>query len=164
MKLAENMKKIDDMGWHLNENFPKDCPKEAAATHMAMFLGWIIDNHKESDVLKEIAGDDLEKFRKRDIPLNHIILNYCEKLYGEFLNNDAEKFAKIYYEDFYLSDYKTLLDKKDQNVFDMPATWEKYEQVERLIEQRYQEWKNKKFLLKKGYQQRKNTIFYSLLM
>lgn len=158
------MNKIDDMSWHLDEDFPKDLSEEAAATPMAMFLGWVIDNHKESAELKKIAGDDLEKFRRREIPLNSIILNYGEKLYREFMDDDSAQFAKKYYDNFYLNDYKTLCDEKDKSLFYMPASWEKYEQVKALIEKRYQDWKNKKNLPKKTYEQRKNAIFYAALM
>ncbi len=158
------MKKIDDMSWHLDEDFPKNLLLEAAATHMAMFLGWVIDNHKENHKLKQVAGDDLEKFRQRKVPLNYIILNYSEKFYKEFLDDDSARFTKVYYENFYLNDYKTLLDEKDKPLFYMPDSWEKYEQVKILIEQRYQEWKKKKRLPKKTYAQRKNAIIYTLLM
>ncbi len=157
------MEKIDDMTWHLDENFPKDLPEEAAATHMSMFLGWVIDNHKQSDKLKDIIGDDLEKFRQREISLNFLTLNYCEKLYEEYLTVEAAQFTKKYYDDFYLKDYQTCLDEKGKSLFHMPATWEKYEQVKILIEQRYQDWKNKKPSLKKYMSKEKMLHFMRLL-
>ncbi len=159
------MSKIDDMGWHLGDDFPCDLPAEAAATPMAMFLGWVIDNHKESHELIEVIGnEELEMFRRRELPLNSLILNTAEKLYDDYFNDEAKKFAKAYYEHLYFDDYKKLLDRPDESLYSMPASWEKYELVKKRIEQRYKEWKNKKLPQNKPSQSLMSSFFFAALM
>ncbi|MFV0322741.1 MAG: hypothetical protein ACK5LE_10240 [Alphaproteobacteria bacterium] len=88
-------------------------------------------------------------FCKRKIPLHHIISHYAEKLYTSDLNEEASDFALAYYDRYISDDYVTFLDNNDETLFHMPATWERYEQVKKIIDQRYQEWKKGDFLKKK---------------
>ena len=55
--------KYDDASWHYDGNFPADLPDEAGATHIGMFLCWIIMRRMEGDFLKEQSTSALEGVR-----------------------------------------------------------------------------------------------------
>ncbi|EPZ53325.1 hypothetical protein H477_5088 [[Clostridium] sordellii ATCC 9714] len=51
---------IDSMDWHYRDNYPDNLDKLHAATHIGIFLGWIIENNLESEFLKNILKEDIE--------------------------------------------------------------------------------------------------------
>ncbi len=135
--------KYDDYKWHIGDDFPKDLHKKAALIHIGMFMGWIIDNHLEGDLLRENFKNELEKFRKREITGAKFIELCCDfKLVSDDLNEEANEFAKNYYaSDDYIDDYIELSDDENETIFHEPDTWEKYDSISKLIQKRYEEWK-----------------------
>ena len=51
--------KYDDASWHYGGDFPADLPQAAGATHIGMFLAWLIRNDYASQELIEEAEDRL---------------------------------------------------------------------------------------------------------
>ncbi|MEG1131982.1 MAG: hypothetical protein RSD77_06670 [Romboutsia sp.] len=43
---------IDCMEWHYRDSYPEGLDKIHAATHMGIFIAWIIENNLESEILK----------------------------------------------------------------------------------------------------------------
>ncbi|MDO6811275.1 hypothetical protein Q4603_21845 [Zobellia galactanivorans] len=57
------------------------------------------------------------------------------------MNEHANKFAEFYYgSDDYFDDYIDLSDDANETVFHEPDTWEKYEIVKKMIDEKYEEW------------------------
>jgi hypothetical protein len=79
--------KYDDYKWHLNDAFPKDLDEDRALTHIGMFIGWVIDNGLESELLKENFNRELQNFRQRKITGSQFIALCCDyKLISDDLN------------------------------------------------------------------------------
>ena len=134
--------KYDDYRWHIAEDYPTDLPKEAAVTHMGMFMGWVLDKGFEGDILKERFSENIDKFRKRQITgAKFLELSSDFRLVSEDLNDEANKFAEFYYaSDDYFDDYIDLSDDNSETIFHEPDTWAKYEIIKKMIEEKYEEW------------------------
>ncbi|MBP6115904.1 MAG: hypothetical protein KBC57_12760 [Neisseriaceae bacterium] len=140
---------IDCAQWHYEEDFPHNLPQSQASTHIGMFLGWIIMNRLESDVLAEHLAEDLAKVRARTLSGRDFLLNLAE---GQFLSDDLSPtglaFTQAYYQDEaqegygqYMVDYYTAL-----NVLKLPSlyhvldSWHQYDLVAKHIDAAYAAW------------------------
>lgn len=57
--------KYDDAGWHSGGDFPSDLPAEAGATHIGMYLAWLLLQGMASEELAEDAEEDLQALLER---------------------------------------------------------------------------------------------------
>lgn len=138
--------KYDDIKWHLNAEYPKELESNRALTHIGMFMGWVIDKGFEGALLQKHFSKELQEFRDRKIT-GAKFLELCSdnKLVSEDLNAEANKFAEEYYaSDKYIDDYVDLSDDNNETIFHEPDSWEKYEEVKKVINKRYEEWKQSK--------------------
>lgn len=138
--------KYDDYKWHINENFPKDLEESRALTHIGMFMGWVIDNDLESELLKENFSRELQDFKQRKITGSQFIALCCDyKLISDDLNEEANLFAEDYYAtDKYFDDYANASDDSNETIFHEEDIWENYRKIQKIIDKRYKKWKNKK--------------------
>lgn len=141
---------IDSMDWHYRDNYPDNLDKVHAATHIGIFLGWIIENNLESEILKNILKEDIGKFKKRKITGRQIFLNKCNRVLDDkFIDKRALEFTLGYYlssrEDYcqYIADYNEVF--KDYNLnssYEVEDIWENYYKVFSIIDKRYNYYKN----------------------
>jgi hypothetical protein len=61
--------KYDDASWHYGGDFPKGLPQKAGATHIGMFLAWMILNGLSSEELME--EDDVLDLKIRKSPVRN---------------------------------------------------------------------------------------------
>ena len=80
--------------------------------------------NNESDSRKS-----LEKVRKRKMTGRDFLIQECdEKLWDEDFNDEANGFAKDYYEaNSYLEDYKKILKANLPTLYHVEDTWENYD-------------------------------------
>lgn len=132
----------DDYRWYITNDFPEDLPKEAALTHMGMFMGWVLDNGFEGDLIKEHFSENIEKFKQREITgAKFLEISSDSRLISQNLNDHANKFAEFYYgSNDYLNDYTDSSDDANETIFHEPDIWEKYEIVKKIIDEKYEEW------------------------
>lgn len=131
--------KYDDASWHYNGEFPSDLPEEAGATHAGMFLAWAI--------LSGLADDELdaEPVTSRSTTPGAYFLQQCDgKLIDEDLNNEGNAFALAYLDleqGSYFADYESQLGSGLPTLYHVPDTWETYERLKPLLDQRLMEWR-----------------------
>ncbi len=137
--------KYDDLKWHINDEYPSDVPQENALIHSGMFMGWVLDNELESDMLRKNFSQEIQDFRNRKITGAKFLELCCDsKLTSDDLSKKANVFAEYYYAtDDYIDDYVDISDDNNETIFHEPNTWEKYNQVYEIIQQRYLEYTNK---------------------
>lgn len=149
------MAKYDSASWHYDgEGYPKDLPNENASTHIGMFLTWCIDHDLISEEQTDDFGEDIENVKKRILTGAEYLIQNCDEKFTTFdlvqLGND---FAKAYYARkektaaakyaSYFEDYEKVFSKAGP-VFDFYSvanTWENYNLLKPLIDQRFEEWK-----------------------
>jgi hypothetical protein len=155
------MAKYDDASWHYGGDYPKDLPNESAATHIGMFLQWLIENDLISAEFKEIANDEIRQVKEREISGAELLINVCdEALIDDDLNELGANFAIDYYNNetefskqyaSFTDDYaKVFDDKAERNGFEYKSiyhvenTFENYDLLKPIIDKRFEQWKKYK--------------------
>jgi hypothetical protein len=144
------MAKYDDASWHYGGDYPEDLPNENAATHIGMFMAWCIENDLMSEEQKEESGEDLQKVIDHKMTGAKFLINNCdEKFIDEDLSELGNDFTKAYYENdakfakkysSYDDDFAFIFDEYETS-YHVEDTWENYERIKKVIDQRFQEWK-----------------------
>ncbi len=140
---------IDCMDWHYRDNYTEGLDKVHAATHIGIFIAWIIENNLESEVLRKNSYNDIHNLRARKITGREFFLNNCNKIFQDkFIDKKALEFTLGYYlssrEDYcqYIADYNEVF--KNDNInssYEVKDIWENYYRVFSIIDKRYNDWK-----------------------
>jgi hypothetical protein len=133
--------KYDDASWHYGGDFPKELPEQNGATHIGMFLAWIIEYDLVSDELRDDAGADIARVKRRKMTGAQFLMAVCdEKLSSLDLSTEGNRFAKAYFMKKYMEDYADLFEAKLASLYELPDTWENYDRLRPVIERRYAAW------------------------
>jgi hypothetical protein len=136
---------IDRADWHYDGDFPTDLPIENGATHIGMYLTWIIKNNLQSEFLDEEMPEAINDLRKRKISGRDFLLDYCdEKFTEEELSEEGLAFTEDYYSEDYISDYEATLADGLASIYYVENSWENYDKIAPAISKRFNEWKKKK--------------------
>ena len=136
---------IDRADWHYGGDFPNDLPIENGATHIGMYLTWIIKNNLQSEFLDEEMPEAINDLRKRKISGRDFLLDYCdEKFTEEELSEEGLAFTEDYYSEDYISDYEATLADGLASIYYVENSWENYDKIAPAISKRFNEWKKKK--------------------
>jgi hypothetical protein len=133
--------KYDDASWHYGGDFPKGLPNENGATHIGMFLSWIIERDLLSDELREDAAAELARVKRRKMTGAQFLLAVCdEKLSSNDLSPEGNRFAKAYFMKEYLEDYADLFEPKLSSLYELADTWKNYDRLRPILEDRFAKW------------------------
>ena len=137
--------KYDDASWHYEGDFPEDLPPSAGATHIGMFFAWALLADLGGELHTEELPDGLLRLRNRDVtPGQHFIDACDQKLTDEDLNDEGNTFALAYFDSDqaeYLKDYESALAQNLPNVYHIGDTWDNFEKLKPILDQRFSEWK-----------------------
>ncbi len=143
--------KYDDASWHYGaDDFAKDLPVEAGATHIAMFAMWAWSNGLAGPLITEDTPEALDALRSRSMTPAELFLQYSDgKLIDEDLNEEANAFARAYYLDGtdsgrlgeYVTDFEAL-SLGLPSVYHAPNTWETFDNFAPTISRRFEDWRN----------------------
>lgn len=140
------MPKYDDASWHYGaDNFPKQLPQEAGATHTGMFVAWALLSGLAGSIHIEDFPDDIPKLQKRLVTPGAFFYEACDgKFTDEDLNDEGNSYASSYF-DFekgqYLKDYETLLGSEVEDLYSVEDTWANFDRLKPLLDQRFNEWR-----------------------
>ena len=141
--------KYDDASWYLAEDYPADLPQENAFIHLAAMMNWLIlhDMVSFDDYVMEEAQSYLDDIRSRQATPLAIMLEICDGVLisGDF-TDEGNAFLGAYYTNYYIDDYP----RRFGEGFQAPDTWEHYDEVAAMIDQRYDEWKTTGRLQRQG--------------
>ena len=142
------MSYVDRADWHyLGQGFPEGGPQESAATHIGMYLAWVINNNLIGEFHLEESQSSIEEVKKRKITGRTFLINECDsKLSAQDLNDEALDFTDYYYGQGgnvqqYLYDYAEMFIHEPMTFYDVEDTWENYEKIREVIDERYNSWK-----------------------
>jgi len=138
--------KYDDASWHSGGDFPADLPPEAGATHIGMFVAWALLHGLAGDIHILEFPEPLARLRERKITPGHFFLDACDgKFTDEDLSELGNRFAEHYYEHedtlgHYFADYAATVGIEPPSIYNVPDTWETYEQLAPIVQRRFEEW------------------------
>lgn len=143
-KSKEKSVKYDDVDWHTGGDFPKELDVGAARTHIGLFLAWAVSQGLESEVLRAHYSNKLQDLRAGRLKGTDVLEKCCDdKLTNDDLSEIGNAFVRSYYESHYLDDYVDLPDDELPTIYHELETPEKYLQVSKMLDKRYQEWRVK---------------------
>lgn len=137
-------KVYDKVAWYGDE-----CPDDAgigAYVPFGMLLGWLIEHQLVSEdfAVAEDLEAACEKFKNRRITGPEF---YCELMDGvltdDDLSDEGNRFVKWYINHYYGDFIDTLCGGFDERHFRIDDTWENYERISKVIDNRFDSWKRK---------------------
>jgi hypothetical protein len=139
--------KYDDASWHYGGNFPKDLPIGAGATHTGMFVAWALLSGLAGDIFIHDFPNEIPKLVSRSVTPGAFFLQWCDgKFTDEDLSDEGNRFAQAYF-DFqngkYLADYELTLGGGLVDLYHVMDTWENFERLKPVLDQRFAEWRTK---------------------
>ena len=138
--------KYDDASWHYGGDFPADLPQAAGATHIGMFLAWLIRNDYASQELIEEAEEEIELLKSEKLSGAQFLMRVLdEKFTDQELNEEGNAFAVAYYlgEDHdsrFVDDYFEEFGVDEQTMYGVSDDWEQFHRIAPKINARYQAW------------------------
>lgn len=155
------MGKYDDASWHYGGEYPENLSNENASTHIGMFLTWCINNDLLSEEVNEDAADETERVKRKEMTGAEFLIDVCDEKFSDHdLNEQGNQFARDYYTDdtnfakkynSFNDDYSAVFDKKAEehnfeyeSFYHVEDTFENYELIKPVIDQRFEEWKEYK--------------------
>lgn len=138
--------KYDDAAWHYDGEFPVDLPNEAGATHIGMFLAWMLLHGFGSLVHAEQSCQSLQKLKNREITgRESLFKEWNEKFTDEDLNAEGNLFAQYYYNGDgkvcqYLDDYDNALCANLESMYHVEDSLENYDKLASYIDAAYRHW------------------------
>lgn len=138
--------KYDDASWHYGaDNFPKDLPDEAGATHIGMFVAWALLSGLGSSQIEEDSPDLLEQLRARKITPGAFFMKACDgKFTDEELNQTGQAFTEDYFDmeaGEYIEDYEELFAEDVDSIYEIEDSWSHYDQLKPILDERLADWK-----------------------
>jgi len=140
--------KYDDASWHYGGDFPADLPREAGATHIAMFVAWAVLNGLASDYHTVDSAEQLAKLRAREVTPGAWFIGICdEKFTDEEQNDEGNAFAASYYGEggsygSYLKDYCDAFPDVS-SAYSVDDSWISFDALAPTIAGRLQAWRRK---------------------
>ena len=137
--------KYDDASWHFDaDDFPKDLPQLAGATHIGMFVAWAVFNELMSDEFATDFSEQVQELKSRLITPGQFVWEFMEGKFSEYdLSEKGRVFAKNYYTtkdvNNYLAIYELKIKANLVSEYLIPDTWETYEKVSAIINEAYQQ-------------------------
>lgn len=135
--------KFDDWDWHIGTALPPGVPDLQGSVHIGMFLGWILDSVRESEILQQYSISEIDAFRRRVMTGSEVLRNACD---GKLTDDDVEPsiigFVVAYYgSDQYIEDYESVISDGLESPYLVCDEWIVFDKVKRMIDARFREWR-----------------------
>ena len=122
-----------------------DLPNEVGATHIGMFMAWLIIHNLVSEDLQEEAAEEIEKVKSREITGRDFVVDICDcKLFDEELNEEGNGFDIWYYEKNYIEDYCQVFEITGDATVEFCSVednWENFDKLAPVLDKRFEDWK-----------------------
>ena len=133
----------DRADWHYGGDFPDDVPNENGATHIGIYLGWVIKRGLVGELHVEESVEALEAVRSGRSDGRTFLIEECdEKFTDEDLSDVGKRFTDSYYDETYNDDYIDTLDTDDaETAYHYENSPENQALMEAVLDQRFEEWR-----------------------
>src|SRR5678815_4758133 len=90
--------KYDDASWHSDGDFPADLAPEAGATHIGMYVAWLLLQGMAGEELVDDMKDELHALTQRTMTPGQFLLVCDGKFLDDMVNDEANAFTLEYYQ------------------------------------------------------------------
>ncbi|PJL65723.1 hypothetical protein B9Y61_17910 [Stenotrophomonas maltophilia] len=135
--------KYDDASWHSDGDFPAELPPEAGATHIGMYVAWLLLRGMAGEELADDMQEELRSLTRRAMTSGQFLLVCDGKFLDEMINDEANAFTLEYYQAddcLYPDDYIELLADDLPSLYHVADTWENFDRLAPVIAQRFAAW------------------------
>ncbi len=132
---------FDKAKWHSEGNYPAGIPKENALNHIGYFLAWMADRNMMSEQFKDDFSSELEDYRSGKITGPQLLGILDGVIDSEMFTDEGNRFAKYYYDDFYLSDYERVFPKVN-TLYEVSDTKDNFQTISKEISKAFAKWKS----------------------
>jgi len=137
--------KYDDAEYYFL-NFETDAlPNEAGATHIGMFMAWMILHELISEEHRNYSGEALAQVKARRMTGATFVIDQLDcKVLDDDLSDAGNAFAASYYESQYAHDYMDTFGVDDSTAdrfCSVEDSWDNFDKLARVIDRRFDAWK-----------------------
>lgn len=136
----EQMAAYDKAKWHYDGNFPRWRRKRQAFVHTGFFLAWLADRSLVSDLIASESADRIAALRDRRGQPGDLYAEWDGVLVPEMLNEEANAFARAYYEQRFFDDYESVF--PEGNNYKVRGSWQNYDRLAPLLDVRLADWRS----------------------
>jgi hypothetical protein len=127
-------------------NFETDAlENEAGATHIGMYMAWMILHELVSEHLREETRAAADAVKARAISGASYVVDQLDcKLLDSDLSPLGNAFTAAYYNTAYMNDYGRCFGVSEGSTDDfcsVPDTWENFDKIARVLDLRFAAWK-----------------------
>ncbi|WOE82040.1 hypothetical protein RZO07_12745 [Pseudomonas protegens] len=138
--------KYDDASWHYGGDFPGDLPTTAGATHIGLFLAWMLINDFASEGLLDDVEEEIRQVQARTLDGREFLLRILdEKLSDGDFNDEGNAFALAYYKGRdsgrFSSDYEQILAPEPDAIYRVENSWSNYDRLASVMDERLAHWR-----------------------
>jgi len=137
--------KYDDAEYFFLNFETDELENEAGATHIGMFMAWMILHEMVSDDARQSNAEALATVKAREMTGAEYVIDMQDcKLFDDDLNDLGNEFAASYYESGYYADYAEAMGVDNDTADDfcrVEDTWANYAKIARVLDQRFDAFK-----------------------
>ena len=138
---------LDDAPRHLAaKGFLPELPREAAYTHMGLYLGWAMDRGMMSQSFQGEHAGDLVAFKEKRLTGPQLAGRLDGRLHTLLFNDELARFSRLYYAKtgrFYGDYIRTFLSPiaAARSMYVVADIWENQDKLSRLLNERLDAWR-----------------------
>ncbi len=137
--------KYDDAEYFFLNFENDDLPNEAGATHIGMFMAWLILHDLISEDIQEDAAEAIAQVKAREMTGKDFVVDICDcKLLDDELSEEGNEFAAWYYETLYFQDYCQVFEITGDTAVAFCSVedhWQNFDKLAPVLDKRFDEWK-----------------------
>ena len=129
--------------WHYQaKNFPPHLRIGAGASHMGLFLTWLIFQNLTNEEFYDYLHQQIDLLKRCEINGSDLLFEYMEEaLASEDLTDEGSAFAKAYYSGENSAYYREFCAEFNcKAMYEIDDTWENYDRIASVIDAAFCRW------------------------
>jgi hypothetical protein len=135
----------DDATWHHGDDWPRDLPPDASATHSGMYLVWALFAGLGGDHHRLDSPDEFAQLQARKLTPGAYLLMACDgRLTDDDLNAEGNAFTKAYFQQAgatFFADYHEYLAKGLPTEYHVADNWSSFDKLSPVLDRRLANWR-----------------------
>ena len=135
----------DDATWHHGDDWPRDLPEDASATHSGMYLAWALFAGLGGDHHLVDSPDEFAQLQARKLTPGAYLLMACDgRFTDDDLNAEGNAFTKAYFQQSgatFFVDYREYLAKGLPSEYHVADSWSSFDKLAPVLDRRLANWR-----------------------